>query len=116
MRTEGPLLAPADFCSGRKVGGVGGLRAVEGGGTNGNAGETGDGAGLGESRGMAKTGRKGCETLSCGSEGPKSVGWIKGSPAREVRSQLCPSTGSREGASGGVMRLSGRFTEGRMFP
>lgn len=92
VMTDGTLLTPANFCGWWKVGGAGGFRAVAGGGTNGNTGETGGGAGLGDSRGMVKTGRKGCGTLSGGSEGPKSVGWINGSSAREVCSQLCPST------------------------
>ena len=68
------LLTPANFCGYRKAGGVGGFRVGAGEGTKGNAVGTGAGAGPGESKVIVKTGRKGCGTLSGGSEGPKSAG------------------------------------------
>lgn len=113
VMTTGGLLTPANFCGCRKAGGVGGLRAVAGGGTNGTAGEAGAGVGLGESVGMVKTGRNGWGTLRGGAEGPKSAGWIKGSPGRAACSQSGLSVGSRAGAAGDAMRLSGRLTVGR---
>lgn len=113
VMTLGDLLTPANFCGCRKAGGVGGLKAVEGGGANGKAGEAGAAVGLGESKGTGNMGRKGCATPSGGIEAPKSVGWIKGYPGREVRSQPCRSMGSRVVAAGGTMRLSGRLTVGR---
>lgn len=58
VMTEGDLLAPANFGC-RKVGGAEGLKAVAGGGAKGRAGEVGAGAGLGDSKGMVNTGRKG---------------------------------------------------------
>lgn len=114
VMTEGDLLTPANFCGCRKAGGVGGVRAVAGGGTKGKGGDTGTGAGLGESSGTVNRGRKGCGTLSGGAEGPKSAGWIKGSPGRGACSQPCSSVGSRAVAVGGTMRLSGRLTVGRV--
>lgn len=113
VMTTGALLTPANFCGCTKAGGVGGLRAVAGGGANGTAGEAGAGAGLGESMGTLNTGRKGCGTLRGAAEGLKSAGCIKGSPGREARSQAGLSVGSRAGAAGGAMRLSGRLTVGR---
>lgn len=68
------LLTPANLCGCRKAGGVGGFRVGAGEGTKGNAVGTGAGAGPGESKVIVKTGRKGCGTLSGGSEGPKSAG------------------------------------------
>lgn len=112
VMTEGDLLAPANFGC-RKAGGARGLKAVAGGGANGRAGEAGAGAGLGDSKGMVNTGRKGWGTLRGCAEGPKSVGWIKGSPGRGARSQPGLSVGSRVVAAGGEMRPSGRFTVGR---
>lgn len=110
MMTEGDLLAPANFGC-RKVGGAEGLKAGAGGGAKGRAGEAGAGAGLGDSKGMVNTGRKG--TFSGGAGGPKSVGWIKGSPGRGARSQPSSSAASRVVAVGGAMRPSGRLTAGR---
>jgi hypothetical protein len=72
--TGGDLLTPENFCGCRKAGGLEGFGAVAGGETKGNADGIGAGAGLGESKGMVMTGRKGCGTLSDDSEGPKSVG------------------------------------------
>lgn len=43
VMTAGDLLTPANFCGCRKAGGVGGFRAVAGGGTSGTAGEAGAG-------------------------------------------------------------------------
>lgn len=63
------LLTPANFCGGRKAGGV-----EAGGETKGSAVGTGAGAGPGESKVIVKTGRKGWGTLRGGSEGPKSAG------------------------------------------
>lgn len=113
VMTTGDLLTPGNFCGCRKAGGVGGFRAVGGGGTTGPAGEAGAGAGLGESTGMVNTGRNGCGTLSGGAEGLKSTGWIKGSLGREACSQPRRSVGSRAVAAGATMRLSGRLTVGR---
>lgn len=59
VMTEGDLLAPANFGC-RKVDGAEGLKAgAGGGGAKGRAGEAGAGAGLGDSKGMVNTGRKG---------------------------------------------------------
>lgn len=113
VMTEGDLLTSANFCGCRKAGGVGGLRAVAGGGPKCKAGDTGAGAGLGESNGMVNTGRKDWGTVSGGAEGPNSAGWTKGSPGWEVCSQPCPFVGSRAVTTGGAMKLSGRLEVGR---
>ena len=114
VMTGGDLLTSANFCGCRKAGGVGGFRAVAGGGPNGKTGEAGAGTGLGDSKGMVNTGRKGWGTLSGGAEGPKSAGWRKGSPGWEVCSQPCPRVGSRAVAAGGAMKPSGRLAVGRV--
>lgn len=68
------LLTPGNFCGDRKAGGAEGLRVEAGGETKGSGAGTGAGAGPGESKVIVRTGRKGCGTLSGGSEGPKSAG------------------------------------------
>lgn len=111
VMTEGDLLTPANFWGCRKVDGAGGFRAGAGEATNGKAGAAGAGAGLGESTGIVKMGRKGWGTLSGGAEGPKSVGWIKGSPGWEAP---CRSGGSRAVSAVSATRLTGRLTVGRV--
>lgn len=113
VMTEGDLPTSANFWGCRKVEGVGGFRAVAGGGPNGKTGEGGGGAGLGESKGTVNTGRKGWGPLRGGAEGPRSAGWMKGSPGWGGCSQPCPLVGSRAEAAGGAMKLSGRLAVGR---
>lgn len=112
VMTTGALLTPANFCGCTKAGGVVGLRAAAGGGAKGTAGGAGAGAGLGESMGTLNMGRKGCGALRGAAAGLKSAGCMKGSPGRGARSQAGLAVGSRAGAAGGAMRLSGRLTVG----
>lgn len=84
VMTEGDLLISVNFCGCRKVGGVGGVRVVVGGGIKGKGGDIGIGVGLGESSGTVNRGRKGCGIFSGGVEGLKFVGWIKGFLGRGV--------------------------------